>query len=102
MPAKDARQVAFRTRLLSLEQAKVVDRRIARVIGQLSWTRLDNLLQAEIQRIDRERIQQQTENAKQFRGVRIGRGSEHGLTEAWMQLDTITALRMKSPPRPVG
>ena len=96
VPAREARRVALRTRCLTIEQAKVVDRRVARYIGQLTWTRLENLLTAEILRVDRERVEQRTEDAKRFRSVRIGRGSEHGLTEVWMQLDTITALRLKA------
>ncbi len=96
VPAREARRVALRTRCLTVEQAMVVDRRVARYVGQLSWTRLENLLTAEILRVDRERVEQRTEDAKRFRSVRIGRGSEHGLTEVWMQLDTITALRLKA------
>ncbi len=96
VPARDARRVAARTRLLSVEQAMVVDRRVVRVVGQLSWTRLEHLLAAEILRVDRVRVEQETENAKRFRYVRTGQGSEYGLTEVSMLVDTPDAILLKA------
>ncbi len=96
VPARDARRVAARTRLLTVEQAMVVDRRVARVVGQLSWTRLDHLLAAEILRVDRVRVEQETENAKRFRYIRTGQGSEYGLTEVSMLVDTPDAILLKA------
>ncbi len=96
VPARDARRVAARTRLLSVEQAMVVDRRVVRVVGQLSWTRLEHLLAAEILRVDRVRVEQETENAKRFRYIRTGQGSEYGLTEVSMLVDTPDAILLKA------
>ncbi len=96
VPARDARRVAARTRLLTVEQAMVVDRRVVRVVGKLSWTRLEHLLAAEILRVDRVRVEQETENAKRFRYVRTGQGSEYGLTEVSMLVDTPDAILLKA------
>ncbi len=96
VPARDARRVAARTRLLTQDQAMVVDRRVVRVVGQLSWTRLDHLLAAEILRVDRARVEQETENAKRFRYIRTGQGSEYGLTEVSMLVDTPDAILLKA------
>ncbi len=96
VPARDARRVAARTRLLTLDQAMVVDRRVVRVVGQLSWTRLEHLLAAEILRVDRVRVEQETENAKRFRYIRTGQGSEYGLTEVSMLVDTPDAILLKA------
>ncbi len=96
VPARDARRVAARTRLLTVEQAMVVDRRVVRVVGQLSWTRLEHLLAAEILRVDRARVEQETENAKRFRYIRTGQGSEYGLTEVSMLVDTPDAILLKA------
>ncbi len=96
VPARDARRVAARTRLLTQDQAMVVDRRVVRVVGQLSWTRLEHLLAAEILRVDRVRVEQETENAKRFRYIRTGQGSEYGLTEVSMLVDTPDAILLKA------
>jgi Domain of unknown function (DUF222) len=79
VPAYQARHIATATRYLSLEQAGVVDQRLAGSLGALSWTRLHNLLQAAIVQADPEGAERAAAAAAMERFVRLGRKSEHGL-----------------------
>jgi hypothetical protein len=79
VPAYQARHIATATRYLSLEQAAVVDQRLAGSLGALSWTRLHNLLQAAIMQADPEGAERAAAAAATERFVRLGRKSEHGL-----------------------
>ena len=52
MPAYQARRIASATRHLTVEQAAVVDARLAPSLGAVSWGRLQTLLEAAIIQAD--------------------------------------------------
>jgi hypothetical protein len=79
VPAYQARHLAAATRHLSLEQAALVDARLAPALGAVSWGRLQTLLEAAIIQADPAGAEQQAALAAQERFVRLGRTSEHGL-----------------------
>jgi len=79
VPAYQARTIAKATRHLTLEQAAVVDARIAPSLGALSWGRVETLLEAAIVEAHPDGAEQQAANAARERFVRLGRNSEHGL-----------------------
>ena len=78
-PAYQARHIATATRQLTVEQANVVDARIAPSLGAVPWSRLQTLLQAAIHQADPDGAEQKAAAAAQDRFVRLGRASEHGL-----------------------
>ena len=79
VPAYQARRIASATRHLTVEQAAVVDARLAPSLGAVSWGRLQTLLEAAIIQADPVGAEQQAAAAAQERFVRLGRSSEHGL-----------------------
>ncbi len=79
VPAYQARRIASATRHLTVEQAAVVDARLAPSLGAVSWGRLQTLLEAAIIQADPVGAEQQAALAAQERFVRLGRASEHGL-----------------------
>ncbi len=79
VPAYQARRIASATRHLTVEQAAVVDARLAPSLGAVSWGRLQTLLEAAIIQADPIGAEQQAAAAAQERFVRLGRSSEHGL-----------------------
>lgn len=87
-----ARRVAARTRTLSIEQAAHIDTRIAATVGTLSRKRLDTLLDAEILRVDRDRVEAETQRAARTRNVWCEPSAEHGLKNLHAQLDAPDAI----------
>jgi hypothetical protein len=79
VPAYQARHIAKATRHLSAAQAAVVDQRIARSLGAVSWGRLQTLLEAAILAADPEGAERAAAAAAQERFVRLGHTSQHGL-----------------------
>ena len=78
VPAYQARMIAKATRHLTVEQAAVVDARIAPSLGALPWGRVQTLLDAAIVEADPADAEQRAADAAQERFVRLGRKSEHG------------------------
>ncbi len=93
VPAKLARQLPRSTRRLTKKQAETVDRRLVGVLATLSPKRLDNRIDAEILRVDRERVERETEAAAKSRHVRIGPPDEHGLCDIWTRMPAGDARR---------
>jgi Domain of unknown function (DUF222) len=79
VPAYQARAIAKATRHLTVEQAGVVDARLAPALGAVPWGRLHTLLDAAIYQADPDGAEQQAAAAARERFVRLGRTSEHGL-----------------------
>jgi hypothetical protein len=79
VPAYQARTIAKATRHLTIDQAAVVDARIAPSLGALPWGRVQTLLEAAIVEADPDGAEQQAAAAAKERFVRLGRTSEHGL-----------------------
>jgi hypothetical protein len=79
VPTYQARRIAAATRHLAIEQAAVVDARLAPSLGAVSWGRLQTLLEAAMYQADPVGAQQQAAVAAEQRFVRLGRASEHGL-----------------------
>ena len=79
VPAYQARVIAKATRHLTVEQAAVVDARIAPSLGALPWGRVQTLMEAAIVEADPDGAEQRAADAAQERFVRLGRNSEHGL-----------------------
>jgi hypothetical protein len=92
VPVWQARRVAARTRTLTAEQAGQVDVAVGDSLGQLSGKRLDHLLEAQILRTDRERVEADTERARRSRHVSIGPSSEQGLKDLYARLDAPDAI----------
>ncbi len=92
VPVWQARRVASRTRTLTADQPGQVDTAVAASLGNLSGKRLDHLLDAEILRADRERVEADTERAKRTRRVSIGQSSENGLKDLYARLDAPDAI----------
>jgi hypothetical protein len=92
VPVWQARRVASQTRTLTPDQAGQIDAAVAASLGQLSSKRLDHLLEAEILRADRERVETETEHARRTRHVSIVPSSEHGLTDIYARLDAPDAI----------
>ena len=70
---------ALDLRHLTLEQAGLVDARVAPSLGAMSWGRLQTRLQAAVYDADPEGADAAAEHAARERFVRLGRTSEHGL-----------------------
>jgi hypothetical protein len=79
VPAHQARHIAAATRHLTAAQAGWVDAQLAPSLGQVSWGRLQTLLDATIIEADPVGAEQRAALAAQERFVRLGRSSEHGL-----------------------
>lgn len=92
LPAWQARRVATRTRILTIDQAHLVDSRVADSLGHLSGKRLDNLLGAEILRVDWERVEADTERAARTRSVWCEQSTDHALKNLHAQLDAPDAI----------
>src|SRR5690606_28827572 len=96
VPARVARRFAQQTRQLSKEQARVVDRRFARDLSNLSIGRLDNRVRAEILRADRERAEQEAEIANHGRYFRVSRPKPTGQCEVWARMPAPDAQQADS------
>jgi hypothetical protein len=79
VPAYQARYLASATRHLSVEQARLVDARLAPSLGAVSVGRLQTLVDAAIIQADPAGAEQRAAAAAKERFVRLGRSSEHGL-----------------------
>ncbi|GAB3925216.1 hypothetical protein GCM10011575_05170 [Microlunatus endophyticus] len=88
-----ARRIAQKTRRLSQEQAGSIDRCIAGHLANLSLTRLDNLLDAEILRVDQEARDKAAKKALAERDVRFGKPNQDNLTEFWGAMPADDAQR---------
>lgn len=79
-------RVAYKTRHLSKEQAADLDRHLSGSLPRLSpGQRLDNLLEAQIQRVDQERLEKAAAEAVRARYVRKGRPDAEGMTEVYIR-----------------
>jgi len=78
-----ARRIAQKTRRLTVEQAGSIDRCIAGHLANLSLTRLDNLIDAEILRVDQAARDQAAQKALADRDMRFGRPNQDNVTEFW-------------------
>ncbi|SDT18362.1 DUF222 domain-containing protein [Microlunatus soli] len=87
VPAWQTRRIAYRTRTLSLEQAGLVDERLAPFVGKVSAGRLENKIMAELIRVDPEGFARAAEKAATDRDVRLRRPNEYGQQEVSMLLD---------------
>ncbi|GAB3915695.1 hypothetical protein GCM10011575_22340 [Microlunatus endophyticus] len=77
-------RVAFRSRHLSKEQAEDIDRHLSGSLPRLTpGQRLDNLLDAQIKRVDQERLEREAAQAIRDRYVRKGRPDLHGMTDLY-------------------
>lgn len=94
VPAWQARLVAQKTRGLTKEQAEQVDLRVAGYLGNLSKQRLENLLDSEITRVDRENRERAAAEAAHRRAVRFGRADDHNLVDVWAKVTAAEALHM--------
>ena len=90
--ARDCQTIARQTRHLTMEQALGVDEEIAPIVGQVSFYRLMQLLEAAVIRADPDRVQQLAERAKQTLGAWLGQVNEHGIKAVYMQLKAADAL----------
>jgi len=88
-----ARRIAQKTRRLCQEQAGSIDRCIAGHLANLSLTRLDNLLDAEILRVDQEARDKAAKKALTERDVRFGKPNQDNLTEFWGAMPADDAQR---------
>lgn len=93
VPAWQARRVAQKTRHLTLEQAESIDRRITGHLGNLSAWRLDNLIDAEVLRVDQEAREQAAKKALADRDVRFGRPNRNNVAEFWGAMPAPDAQR---------
>ena len=91
-----ARLVAKQTRHLSKAQCAQIDSRIAQHLNKAGRVRLENLLDAEILRVDAANVRQNTEKLLRARAVRLGRTSRAGLKDVWITLDAPEALWLKA------
>ncbi|WP_157683389.1 DUF222 domain-containing protein [Microlunatus soli] len=91
LPAWQARRVAFRTRTLSREQARLVDRRLAGRVGQVSRRRLELLIDAELLRADPDRAAK-VAAAAQSRQVWLGQSNEYGVKDFYARMDAADAI----------
>ncbi|GGL55083.1 hypothetical protein GCM10011575_11880 [Microlunatus endophyticus] len=74
-------RVTFRTRHLSKPQAGDIERHLSGSLPRLTLgQRLDNLLDAQIKRVDQERLEQEAAAAVRDRYVRKGRPDANGMT----------------------
>lgn len=91
--AWQARAVAQKTRHLTIGQAESVDRCIAGHLGNLSKTRLDNLIATEILRVDKEARDKAAREALQDRGIQFGRSDQDNMTPFWGAMPSNDAIR---------
>jgi hypothetical protein len=77
-------RVTYRTRHLSKEQAEDIDRHLSPSLPRLTpGQRLDNLLDAQIKRVDQERLEREAAKAIRDRYVRKGRPDLNGMTDLY-------------------
>lgn len=75
-------RLALRTRHLSIEQVADISSQIAGSLPRLvPGQRLDNLIDAQIKRVDHQRLEQLAAEAIHQRSVRKGRPDDHGMTD---------------------
>jgi hypothetical protein len=85
-------RVAIKTRHLTPAQVGVIDGQIAATITRLGpGQRLDNLLDAQIMRVDRERLEEQAAAAVHDRYVQQGRPDREGMTDLFIHTTTADA-----------
>ncbi|SDT46538.1 hypothetical protein [Microlunatus soli] len=82
-----ARLVAAKTRLLSVEQAAVVDAEVVGMISAVTYGGLLTAIDAAVVRADPEGARVRAETAARWRGVRVGRESEDGTIDVHARLD---------------
>lgn len=96
VPARVARRLARQTRRLSREQAMIIDRRVYADLANLSITRLDNRIEAEILRVDRDEAEREAEAANRSRHFRVGRPKPSGLCDVWARMPAPEARQADS------
>jgi hypothetical protein len=85
-------RVAVKTRHLSRDQVTDIDAQIAASVTRLGpGQRLDNLLDAQIMRVDRDRLEQLAAAAVHDRYVRQGRPDPEGMTDLFIRTTTADA-----------
>lgn len=85
--ARHARLVASRTRLLTVEQAAEVDAELVMLISTASYGGLKNAIDAALLRADPEGARKRAEEARRWRGVRLGRETEDGAIDVHARVD---------------
>src|SRR5680860_1856448 len=89
------RYVARKTRHLSLEEAAVVDARVApSADGRLSWTRFETLVEAAIIAADPETAAARAEQATRETFAKATRSTEHGIRGFYVRADIATIARI--------
>lgn len=91
-----ARLVAKQTRHLSKAQCEQIDSRLAHHLNKAGRVRLENLIDAEILRVDAERVRENTQKLLRARAVRLGRTDQSGLKDLWISIDAPEALWFKA------
>jgi len=94
VPAWQARLIAQKTRSLTKAQAEEIDLRLAGHLGNLSKRRLENLLDSEMTRVDRENRERQAAEAAKDRAVRFGKADQHNLVDVWAKVPAADAFHM--------
>jgi hypothetical protein len=90
-----ARLVARKTRDLSVEQAKAVDRRVAQSAdGRLSWSRFETLVDASIVQADPVAAREREETAATQQFARPTHSDEHGMRGFYVRADFATIARL--------
>lgn len=95
VPAWQARLIAQKTRGLTKEQAEQIDLRLAGYLGNLSKRRLENLLDSEMTRVDRENRERQAAEAAKRRAVKFGKADDHGLVDVWARVTAADGFHME-------
>jgi len=94
IPAWQARLIAQKTRGLTKAQADQIDLRLAGHLGNLSKQRLENLLDAEIIRVDQENRENSADEAARHRAVRFGRPDTNNLVDVRARVTAADAFHM--------
>ncbi|SDT29490.1 hypothetical protein [Microlunatus soli] len=82
-----ARLVAAKTRLLSVQQAAVVDAEVVGMISAVTYGGLLTAIDAAMLRADPQGARVRAETAARWRGVRVGRESEDGAIDVHARMD---------------
>lgn len=94
VPAWQARLIAQKTSGLTKSQAQAIDLHLAGQLGNLSKTRLQNLLDAEMTRVDRQNRERQAKQAAEERALKFGRPDQNNLVDLWGKFPAADALHM--------
>jgi hypothetical protein len=87
-----ARRVAEAARRLSVEAAAAVDARVSTWADRLTWSAIEDIVEAAVIAADPEQAAAEATQAKASEGVWLSRDHDHGVREIFIRTDAASAL----------